>query len=379
MVFKRKLKDLFTLTSSNISASLILSLFWLFIASIMEKPEYGELGFLMSIANVGAAFALFGLRSTVVVYESKKENVFPASFVLVLITASFAAAISFVFTQNLMVSFLIYGMAIFRIILSGINSQQRFKDFAIHILLRAGSTLVLAIILFYILGINGIILGYFIATLPSLRSLPGLLRNKKVEFSVLKSKIGFMLPAYGIRLSDVFVKWGDKIVIGILFDFGLLGSYILAVQYLMLLEALPQAVTIYLTPQEARGQKNKKIKIFTVLISVLITLLSIALVPYGIETLLPQYAESILPMQVLSISLIPFTIISIQKSEFMGKENSKIVLLGNIIQSVSYFVLIILMGINFGIIGIAVGFVISVIARVIFNFFVRTKSKKLNL
>ena len=156
MVFNRKLKDLFTLSSSNITAALILSLFWLFIASIIEKSEYGELGFLMSVANVGAAFALLGLRSTIVVYESKQENIFPASFVLVLITASFAAAISFVFTQNLMVSFLIYGMAIFRIILSGINSQLRFKDFAIHTLLRAISALVLAIILFHIIGIDGI-------------------------------------------------------------------------------------------------------------------------------------------------------------------------------------------------------------------------------
>lgn len=373
MVFKKKLKDLFTLSTSNVSASLILSVFWLFIASVMEKTEYGELGFLMSIANVGAAFALLGLRSTIVVYESKQENIFPAAFVLILISASIAAVISFILTQNLMVSFLIYGMALFRVILSGLNSQQRFKDFAIHTLVRAGSTLVLAIILFYILGINGIILGYFIGTLLSLRSLPGLLQNKKIEFSKLKSKMGFMLPAYGIRLSDVFVKWGDKIVIGVIFDLGLLGSYFFAVQYLMLLQSLPHAVTLYLTPQEAKGQKNKKIKIFTVFVSILITIFSIVFVPYIIQALLPAYEESILPMQILSISIIPFTIIGIQKSEFMGKENSKLVLLGNIIQSGLYFVLIISMGMSFGITGISVGFVISVIARVTFNFFVRKK------
>ena len=69
MVFKNKLKVLLSLGTINISSSIIFGIFWLYLASIMTKEEYGELGFFISIANVGAAISLFGVRTMVVVYE----------------------------------------------------------------------------------------------------------------------------------------------------------------------------------------------------------------------------------------------------------------------------------------------------------------------
>ena len=51
----------------------------------MAKTEYGELGFFMGIINVGLTISLLGLPQTIMVYEPKKENVFPASFVIILI------------------------------------------------------------------------------------------------------------------------------------------------------------------------------------------------------------------------------------------------------------------------------------------------------
>ena len=47
-----------------------------------------------------------------------------------------------------------------------------------------------------------------------------------------KQKINFMMHSYATRLSDVFFAWGDKIVIGILFGFSLLGDFYFAFQYL---------------------------------------------------------------------------------------------------------------------------------------------------
>jgi len=158
------------------------------------------------------------------------------------------------------------------------------------------------------------------------------------------------------------------LVIGALFGFSILGEYHFAVQFLFLLESLPRALSIYLVPQEAEGKKNKKIKMLSIGAAILLAVISIVTVPYGVNAFLPEYHESILPIQILSIAIIPLSISSIQTSEFLGKENSKLVLIGSIIQSGLYFLLIIVLGQSFGISGMAIGFLTAAIVKTVFNF-----------
>jgi len=367
MVFKNKLKELVGLGSSNTISSLIYALFWLFLASILVKSEYGELGFLMSIASVGTAISLLGLRATVVVYESKNENIFYTSFLLVLISSSITAVISYFLTNNFIVSLLIIGMASFAIVQSGLNAKQRYNQFGKNLLIRSSLTVVTALIFYQFWDLYGILLGYFVATLISLKDLRYLSKHHKVDFKKLRSKINFMFNTYGTRLGDVFFRWGDKLIIGALFGFSTLGSYYFAAQFFLLLDTLPRAINQYLLPKESQGEKNKQIKLFSVTIASLIAVISFFSIPYGVNAILPEYQESILPMQILSISLIPISISMIQQSEFLGRENSRIVLVGSISQSVLYLTLVVLLGNVYGIFGIALGFLIAAIFRTIFN------------
>jgi len=330
----------------------------------------------MAIANVAATISLFGLRTTITVYEPKNENVFPASLVLVLISSAISALIVYIIFQNAIVSLLVFGMSLFMLIISGINSKKRYSDFAKHRLLRTAITIVFSLILYDFFGINGIILGYFVGTLFILKELQTLMKNKKIEFSILRPKIKFILHIWLQRISEVFVQWGDRMLIGALFGFSILGGYHFAAQYSLLLGSLPMALSVYLIPQEAEGKKNKKIKILSLGAAILLAAISIVIVPYGINAFLPEYYESILPMQILSIALIPLTISSIQTSEFLGKENSRLVLIGSILQSGLYFLLIIVLGQSFGISGMAIGFLTAVIVRTIFNF---TTGSRFNL
>jgi len=48
--------------------------------------------------------------------------------------------------------------------------------------------------------------------------------------------------------------------------------------------------------------------------------------------------------------------------------------MGSVFQSVLYLVLIVLLGSNYGLLGVAVGFLISAITRTIFNLFGRNNS-----
>jgi len=319
MYFKTKLKNLLTLGSSNVFASIIGGLFWLYLASFLEKTEYGELGFLMSFATVASVVSLLGLGTVTVVYGAKKENVFPSSYILILISSSIVALVT------------------------------------------------LALVLYQFLGINGILLGYFLGSLILLSELRPLLKNKKIEFSLLKPKIRFMLQAYATRLSLVIFWWGDKLLIGAWFGFTLLGSYYFAAQYLMLIDTIPRSIAQYLLPQESTGTKNKKIKILSILLASLIALISIIFVPFGIEAYFPQFEESIFPIQIMSIAIIPITISQIQMTEFLGKENTRIVLIGSVFQAGLYLLLLIPLGQNFALTGIAVGLVFAAISRTIFN------------
>jgi len=129
-------------------------------------------------------------------------------------------------------------------------------------------------------------------------------------------------------------------------------------------------------PQESQGKKNKKIKIFSVSIASIITLISIVFVPLGVETFFPTFTESILPMQIMSLALIPSSVSVILQTQFLGKENSRIVLIGGILQVGTYFLLIIFLGQSLGLIGIAIGFTTSLILRMVFNLFATMHLRK---
>ena len=370
MNFPKKLKDFVALGSSNLIASIILGLFWLFLASLLTKTDYGQLGFFMAIANIAAAISLLGLRQTIMVYEPKNENVIPASMALVLITSIISAIVVFVFTQNFFVSLVVVSMSFFNLFAATLLSKEKYGTFSKYRLLQAVVAVIASLVFYQILGINGIFLGYFVSLLFILKQLLPLVKNKKIEFSKLKSKIGFMMHTYAYRLSEVFFFWGDKLVIGTIFGLTMLASYYFAAQYLLLLEAIPRSMEQYLLPQEAGGQRNIKTKQFFIGLSCIIVIISIIVIPYGVNTFLPKYEESIQPMQIMSLAIIPLSVIAIQRAQFLGKENSRIVLIGSVIQTGFYLVLVIILGQVFGLVGLAYGFLSAAIFLSIFNYFV---------
>ena len=366
MNFPKKLRDFLTLGFSNLTVNVIMGLFWLFLASVVTKTEYGELGYLMGIVYLAVAISLFGFRRTIMVYEPKKQQVFLPSLVISLISTSIGAIVIFALTKNIVVSLLIMGLAPFELILSYLLSKKRFQDFSKYRLLRSVSIVILALVFYEIFGLYGIFLGYLIPSLFILKELPILIRTQKLDFSILRSKLEFILNVYANRLSGVFFKWGDKIIIGSMFGFSLLGSYHFAAQYFLLLAFFPRTIHQYLLPQESEGVRNKKIKKYFIFLTCIISIISIVTVPYGVNAILPQYSDSIIPMQILSLALIPLAISSIQTAQFLGKENSRIVLIGSILQSGTYVVFIVVLGQLFGINGFATGLLISVTIRTLF-------------
>lgn len=371
---KAGIKNLLTVGTSQFISQIIFGLFWLYLASILSKSEYGELGFFMSIVNVAVVVSVLGLGTTVVVFERKKENILPASFIVVLIATGITALVTFLLYQNFTVSILVIGLAVFTFLIHGINSQKRYGNLSQYTVLRSVASIIFAIILYQYIGITGILLGYFFATLFIVKEIFTLFNDRKIQFSELRTKIAFTAYSFIDGLSTTFFYWGDKAIIGIIFGFTILSSYQLAGQYLLLLEGVPRSIMMYLVPHESEGQKNKKIKFLAITISIFIALASTVFIPFAVNAILPEYDDVILPIQILSLSIIPLTISAIQNSQFLGRENNRVVLIGSLIQSGLYLLFIPLLGTPFGLEGISIGLLVSTIVRIIYNFGIKSRS-----
>jgi len=358
-ISKKSLKDLLALGGSNFASTGIMALFWLYMATFLTKEEYGETGYLMSIAFLGFAFSQFGLGKTVVVYGAKKENVYTAAFSLGLITSAITSVVAFIITQNISIVFVIFGLMIFMLVMSDLMSKKQYTARAKYKIARSVITVVAAIGLYHVLGISGIVLGFAIGTIPDIIGVYNYITRKKESIFILKPKIGFMLNVWGAIILSNLLRWGDKILIGATLGFTILGDFQLALQYVFLLYQIPIIVSMYLLPQEVEGTKNKKIKSWFIVISIGIALLSYLLIPQIIPSLFPEYTSSIIPMQIMGITIIPITISYIYEAQLLGKGKSKPIVIITAIQVGAYFSLLMILSSAMDLLGLALAFLLT--------------------
>jgi len=376
--FFDKIKNYSALGITNFASSVISAVFWIYLATILEKSEYGFLVYLISIASLSHTISTLGVGRTIIVYGAKNEEINSPAYTLGLVSSTIASIIVFFITANVAVSFLTWSLMIFFLKISEVNSKKQYSSYSKYKILRSILIVVIGISLYQFFGINGIILGFALSTIPTFVGIYDYIKKKKFGISLLKPKIKFMTFTWLNSVGISFFLMGDKILISFLLGFTELGNYMLASQYLLLLMTIPNALTIYLLPQESQGQKNREIKILALGVSIALVLVSISSLPFVITSFLPKYEESIVPAQILSLAIIPITINSIYTSRFFGKELPKLVLISTGLQSVLYMILIVLFGTEFGIVGIAVALVISVTASSILNIFINRKISKKN-
>ena len=78
----------------------------------------------------------------------------------------------------------------------------------------------------------------------------------------------------------------------------------------------------------------------------------------------------------MSIVIVPTMFVSIFESQFLSNEKSKIVLIAGIIYTVILVSGMIILGLNFGIMGLAFSFVIATVAKAIFFVWVYYKNNE---
>lgn len=367
MTIKAKIKEQFSVSAANFTSAIINGFFWLYLASTLEKTEYGEISFYISIAEIGFSLANFGLAGAITVLGAKGEKIFFPAYEFGLISSTVLASIIFLLTNNLPVSLLVIGSMIWTLLQAEFNSKKQYSKWSLFHLVRRIITVIASLVLIQFLGIEGIIWGFIIGITPSLIGIKKFLESSRTNFDILKSKISFLAGIYFSGLSTNLFWWGDKTIIGSVYGLTILADYQLASQFFGLLYTIPLSLSIFLIPQESQGIKNKKIKIISLIIIFGITIVSIIILPTVVENYFKEYVETILVAQIMLLGIIPAAISNIVESSFLGKEKSNMVLVTNSIQIGVYLILIILLGGIFGIIGFAMGFLIAIISRTVAN------------
>jgi len=362
-----RIQDLVSLGSFTIIAQIILAGFWIYVASLLGETRYGEVTYFISIANIASVIAFLGAGNTILVYTAKKETQLQGPIIVTSIVSSLITSfILFLMFQKIEISIFVIGFAIFGLATNELLGLKQYRKHGKYLIFQRVLNVILSLGFYFLIGIDGIILGLALSFFPYVIRLIPILKKSKFEFVLLKPKIGFMSNNYIVDITRIFSFYIDKLIIFPLFGFAILGNYQLGIQFLTLLSILPNVVFQYILPHEASGQSTSKLKLYTILTSIILAIFSILLFPHVLPIIFPNFLQSVILMQILSIAIIPKTISMMYMSKFLGIEKNKIIVIGSTIYIITQILGIIILGEIYLIEGIAWALVIATVFEATF-------------
>ena len=356
----RGLRSVATIGSSNIIGTAITSVFWISIASLLGTESYGELSYFLAIIGISSVIAMIGGGYTMQVYAAKGVKIESSLYFLGIIASTVAAIILFLMFENFGVSICVIGIVAFNLILFEILGKKLYKKYFKIFVGQKILFVLIAFAFYFVFGtIEGILVGYGVSLLLFSQIIYKSFKNNKVELSIVRERIKFLTHNYIADLSGTARNHIDKLIIAPLLGFAFLGNYFLGLQVLALMLIIPGIVFKYTLPEDSSGESTGKIKILTIIVSFFIMLLGIFVAPLVIPIVLPEYATTIDLIPILSLVIIPRTISVMITSSFLGKENSKYVVIGNIITFGVLVVSLFPLAELFEITGVAIAYVIA--------------------
>ena len=363
------IRDISTIGGADIFGTVMSAVFWFYLASQIEPSSYGEIGWFLGIAGLFSGIALFGTANTITVYTAKKTQIqstlnfisLSASVIL-----SFIVIVLFPSFYTVDVGIILIAYVINTLAIGDLLGRKQYANYSKYNLVQKGLTLGLGVSFFYLFGYEAIIFALALSYVLHFKRIFSIFKEMRINFSLIKPRIGFIGNNYFMSILAVTSGQVDKIVVAPLLGFAILGNYSLAVQVVSVMLILPNVFQKYLLPQESTGVKNRNPKILVIIFSVLITILGIFVAPILINEFFPKFTEAVDAIKIMSIVVIPTTISLIIESEFLGKEKSRIVLVGTAILMTSLIIGMIVLGSLMGIEGVAYSLVIAQTAKLCF-------------
>ena len=369
MTGTKTIKDISAIGGADVLGTVMAAVFWFYLASQIEPSSYGEIHWFLGIAGLFSGIALFGTANTLTVYTAKKTQIqstlnlisLSASVILSLIVIVLFPSFYTIDVGIILIAYVINTLAI-----GDLLGRKQYNNYSKYALVQKGLTLGLGFSFFYFFGYESIIFALAISYILHFKRIFSIFKEMKINFSLIKPRIGFISNNYFMSMLAIASGQIDKVIVAPLLGFAILGNYKLAMQAIAVMLILPNVFYKYLLPQESTGVKNKKSKILVIVFSVCVTIFGIFVAPILINELFPKFSEAVDAIRIMSIVVIPTTVSLILESEFLGKEKSRVVLIGTAILLTSFIFGMIVLGSLMGIEGIAYSFVIAHTAKTSF-------------
>ena len=355
----RGLRSITTIGSSNVIGTAITAVFWISIAGLIGTDSYGELSYFLAIIGISSVIASVGGGYTMQVYAAKGVKIESSLYFIGIIASTIAAIVLFVIFENFGVSISVIGIVAFNFILFEILGKKLYKKYFKIFVTQKILFVILALTFYFAFGPEGILVGYGVSTLLFLQIIYKSFKNNKVNFSIIRERINFLTHNYIAEMSGTARNQIDKLIIAPLLGFAFLGNYFLGLQVLALMLIIPAIVFKYTLHEDSVGKSTGKIKILTIVVSFFVMLLGIFVAPLVIPIVLPEYSTAVNLIPILSLVVIPRTISIMIVSSFLGQENSKYVVIGNIITFGVLVTSIFPLAELFEITGVAIAYVIG--------------------
>ena len=362
------LKDISTIGVASIAGSGIAAIFWIYLAALMGAENYGELAFYISIASVATSISFIGGPAAITVLVAKKIKIESTIYFLSITASIISAIVLYIAFTNIGLSIYVLGAVIYNLSVSELLGRKRYREYSIYFTLQKILFVILALVLYYVIGPEGVLIGIGLSFMPFLIQIYSGFKNYNISFQLLKTKWKFVTNNFFIDLSVVLNNQVDRLIIGPMFGFVILGNYYLAIQVLMVLTLIPEIVRKYTIPEDSSGVNTTKIKIITVGFSFVLAAIGILVVPQVLPIFFSEYNESVELIPLISLTIIPATISGLYNSKFLAHEKSNYVVIINIVSTIVLISGVFILGQFLGVVGLAYSFLLSNIVKAVFYF-----------
>ena len=356
---ENNLKGLTNIGLSDVAGTAISAVFWFYMASVMDPKQYGEIFFYIGIGTIAASAVLIGTQNSIIVYLGKKIPLQSTLYVLSLSGAVIASIILIFIFYRVDIILVFIGFVIHTLAIGNLIGRKKFSHYLKYNLLQKILLLALGISFYHIFGVEGILyalaISYSFFVIQVFRGIS----IESVNFSLFRNHIGFITNNYAFTIIQISKTQIDKLIIPGILGFTILGNYALALQIISVILIIPNIVFKFILPYDASGESNKKIKFLTIIIYICLSVTGIVLSPILVPIIFPDYNDSIIAIQIMSATAVPSSIMLIFTSKFLGMEKSRYILISKLISTATIIIGMIMLGQAFGIIGVAIAFLVA--------------------
>lgn len=358
---------IFYVAIGNLASSVLGAVFWLILASLLNVHDYGQINYYVASMSIASSIGLLGIHTAITTFLSKGElRIRNQAIGIVLISNAAISLILFALFQFGLVTLMFIGISFFTLSISEILGLGRYKEYAITLSAQRAAQLVVAIGLYYIFGLQGLILGYAFSSLIFGYRFVLSLRYLEFRFEDIKSKSSFIIHAFSTDIARNLTAFSDKLIIAPLFGFAILGYYQIGAQFLQFLGVIPSILYYYILPEHARGADRNNLFKTGLMVASSVAAIFFLSAPYIIDRFFHSFHDSIFATQIMIAGTVPLTISLTINARMLASEKSKYVLFAAIIYTSSQFILIYMLGGIFGVTGLALSTLIALIAEAIY-------------